>query len=551
MSNLLAVPVVLPLLAGGALMLLRPSKRVRRWLTLAVTAGLVVLPVLIGELLGEGGMLVLRLGGWEPPYGIVFAVDWLGVLMLFFCNLVGFCVVLFAAARTSRTGSPHPYLYTLILFQMAGVNGALSTGDLFNLYVWFEVMLIASYALLAQGGTRRVMKGVPDYMVLNILASVFFLVGIGLTYASFGTLNLAHLGLMVQAGRVPAWLPVLAVVFFVVFATKSAAFPLYFWIYRGYPLASSTVAALLGGLLTKVGIYSFFRVFSLMFPLHPGAGTGWLRGMFFTVGTASILVGVFGAVSRSEWREVLSHHVTSQIGYMMAGIGLWSPLAFAGTLYFTLHNIVVKSSLFLIGGATEAATGTTRLKEQGGLVGTLPAAGVLFLGSAFSLAGLPPMSGFFSKFTLLSAAVLEGGGWGYWVLAAGLVGGLFTLYSMVKIWRLAFQGEPCDVNLAPVAGSLYVGPALLVTASLLMGLGGGPLLSTAERAADQLLDPDVYIGRVLEDSPVGQARLTGGDGQGKGSYARTAPSPAREVPTAGGVDTMDPRVVLSAEEVLP
>jgi len=507
MANLLVVPVVLPLAAGAFLLLVRPPERIRRLLTLAVAAILVALPVLFTRFLGEAGMMVLRLGGWEPPFGIVFAVDWLSILMLFFCNLVGLCVVIFAAVRFAGPGPPRPYLHALLLFQIAGVNGALSTGDLFNLYVWYEVMLIASYALVARGGTRRTMKGVPDYMVMNVLASLLFLVGVGLTYASFGTLNLAHLGWMVQRGPVPGWMPALAMVFFVVFASKSAAFPLYFWIYRGYPRASCTVAALLGGLLTKVGIYSFLRVFPLMFPLDRAAVTGWARGVFYIVGALSILVGVFGALSRSEWREILSHHVTSQIGYMIAGIGLWTPLALAGTLYFTLHNIVVKSGLFLLGGIGEAATGSTRLKSQGGLLAVVPAAGVLFAVASFSLAGLPPMSGFFSKFVLFSAAVRVGGLSGYGLLAVGVVGGLFTLYSMVKIWRFAFQGTPASGGTSrPVAGGLYVGPAVLVIVSLLMGVGGGGLMNATSRAAHQLLHPASYVQRVLRDSPVLRTR---------------------------------------------
>lgn len=503
MVNLLAGPIVLPLLVGALLLVFRPPEHMKRLCAVATTCLLLVLPVLFGRLMSSEGVLSLQVGGWEPPFGIVLAVDWLSVLMLFFCNLVGFCVVLYACFRSTGPASLRPYFYALILFQLAGVNGALSTGDLFNLYVWYEVMLIASYALVARGGGRATMKGMPDYVVLNVLASVLFLVGVGLTYASFGTVNLAHLGLLVQRGHVPDWMAPLAMVFFVVFATKSAAFPLYFWIYRGYPVASSTVAALLGGLLTKVGIYSFLRVFTLMFPGQFGVGVGWTRGVFYVVGTASILVGVFGAVSRREWRNILSHHITSQIGYMIAGIGLWTPLALAGTLYFTLHNIVVKSSLFLIGGVTGMRTGTTRLKSQGGLLATLPFAAGLFVVASFSLAGLPPMSGFFSKFALFRAAVNVAGPWGYWVLTAGVVGGLFTLYSMVKIWRLAFMGSsPEDAAEHAVPGGVYTGPGLLVVASLLMGLAGGPIMHLASRASHQLLNPGSYIGHVLRTSPV-------------------------------------------------
>ncbi|MFB6344848.1 MAG: complex I subunit 5 family protein [bacterium] len=439
MNNFLILPVLLPLLTGALMVAFRPSDRIKRRLAGLCVSLIMVSVAYIGVRLGPEGILMLRFGSWQPPFGIVFTVDWLSVIMLAFLNLIGFSVVIYSYFKGDDDSDRSSYYYTLIMFQLAGVNGALSTGDLFNLFVWYEVMLISSYALFAQGGYRKKIKGVPDYIVINILSSSLFIVAIAMTYASFGTLNLAHLGQLVQQGHTEAYMTTLAVLFFVVFGTKAAVFPLYFWLFRAYPLASAPIAALFSGLLTKVGIYSMLRVFPLMFSEQFASGS-FLRVLFYLVGAASILFGVFGALSRHEWKDILSHHITSQIGYMVIGIGLWTSAALAATIFYVVHNVVVKSCLFLISGMTEDYTGTSVLKKQGGLVTRTPYVAGLFLTSSLALAGIPPLSGFFAKMTVFYEALSIASHWAYFAVIVGLVGGVFTLYSMVKIWRKSFLG---------------------------------------------------------------------------------------------------------------
>jgi multicomponent Na+:H+ antiporter subunit D len=447
-------------------------------------------------------VIYLRLGDWYPPFGIVLAVDWLSIFMLLFMNLVGLSVVIYSVFKEKRGDGESPYFYPLLLFQIAGVNGALTTGDLFNLFVWFEVMLIASYALLAQGSDRAKIKGIPDYVVINILSSALFLFAIGLTYASYGTLNFAHLGQLVQSGYEPAWSTSLAVLFFLVFGTKAAVFPLYFWMFRAYPLASFPVVGLFGGLLTKVGIYSMLRVFPLMFPGEFAAPGSFFRVLLYLVGAASILFGVFGALSRHEWRDILSHHITSQIGYMVIGVALWSTAALAATIFYVVHNVVVKSCLFLIGGMTDDFVGSTILKKQGGLIYNIPFVGALFLTAGLALAGLPPLSGFFAKMTLFYSAFAVTGPWAYFAVSVGIIGGLFTLYSMIKIWRVGFLGEIDEERSGTIRGGLFVAPILLVVTSVLMGFFAGTVMDYARVASRQLKNPDQYIGTVMEGSPV-------------------------------------------------
>lgn len=505
MNNILILPVLIPLLTGAIIVLWRPSDRIKRRL-----AGLAVLLLMgciwaIGQRVSTEGVLLLRFGDWQPPFGIVFAIDWLSVLMLGFLNLIGLCVVLYSFFKQRSGSDQSPYYYSLMMFQLAGVNGALSTGDLFNLFVWYEVMLISSYALLAQGGYRNKIKGVPDYVVINLTSSALFLVAIAFTYASFGTLNLAHLGQLIQSGHSQPWMTPLAVLFFVVFGTKAAVFPLYFWLFRGYPVASAPVAALFGGLLTKVGIYSMLRVFPLMFPGQFSGPGSFLRVVFYLVGAASILFGVFGALSRHEWKDVLSHHITSQIGYMIVGIGLWSSAAIAGTLFYVVQHTVVKSGLFLIGGMTEDYTHTTVLERQGGLLSQLPLVAGLFLTAGLALAGLPPLSGFFAKMTVFYEAFNIASRWAYFVVVVGLVGGLFTLYSMIKIWRKSFMGESSEEEPAgEINRGLYLGPTILVITSILLGIFGGTVMKYTRKASEQIKNPHNYISTVMQGSPLNQ-----------------------------------------------
>lgn len=503
MSNFLVLPVLIPLITGALMVLLRPSNRIKRRLAgLGVTLLMVAIGY-IGLRVSAEDVLLLRLGEWEPPFGIVFAVDWLSVVMLVFLNLIAFSVILYSFFKERNGSGESPYFYSLMMFQIAGVNGALCTGDLFNLFVWYEVMLISSYALLAQGGYRKKIKGVPDYIVINIVSSSLFLVALGLTYASFGTLNMAHLAQLIQNGHGHAWMTPLAVLFFLVFGTKAAVFPLYFWLFRGYPVASTPVVALFSGLLTKVGVYSMLRVFPLLFAGQFDGTATFLKVLFYLVGAASILFGVFGALSRHEWKDVLSHHITSQIGYMIVGIGLWSTAAFAMALYYLVQAAVAKSGLFLIGGMTEDYTGTTVLKKQGGLLTRIPFVSGLFLLAGLALAGVPPFSGFFAKMTYIFAAFEIATRWAYFVAGVGLLGGLFTLYSMIKIWRKSFLGEVDEERaVGSINRGLYLGPALLVTTSILLGIFVGPVMNYMRKASEQMKNPEVYIETVMEDSPM-------------------------------------------------
>ena len=294
----------------------------------------------------------------------------------------------------------HPLFHVLLM----GVSMAFLTGDLFNLYVAFEVMLMASFVLLSLGGERAQLEGAVKYVTLNLLSSAVFLAAVGVLYGVAGTLNLADLALAVQRGTAPGLVTTLACLFLVAFGIKAAVFPLFFWLPASYHTPPVAVSALFAGLLTKVGVYALVRAFTLVFT----GDTALTHGLILAVAVLTMVTGVLGAAAQFEFRRVLSFHIVSQIGYMVLGLGLFTPLALAGTVFYLIHHIVVKTNLFLVAGIVKRLGGTLDLGSLGGLYRRRPALALLFLVPAFSLAGIPPLSGFWGKLVLVKAGLDSG-----------------------------------------------------------------------------------------------------------------------------------------------
>jgi multicomponent Na+:H+ antiporter subunit D len=349
------------------------------------------------------------------------------------------------------------------------------------------------------GNERGQLEGGMKYVTLNLMSSALFLAGVGLLYAATGSLNMAELAVLVERPEHAGIVPVVAMLFLVAFGIKAAIFPLFFWLPASYHTPPPAVAALFAGLLTKVGVYALLRVFTLLFQQET-----WLtHTTIVIIAGATMLTGVLGAAAQSEIRRVLSFHIVSQIGYMILGLGLLSPMAVAGAVFYIVHHIIVKTNLFLVGGVVERMYGTGALKSVGGLYRSSPMLAALFLIPALSLAGVPPLSGFWSKFILIKAGLdLEA----MTVTAVALLVSLLTLFSMTKIWAEAFwkplpDGTAVDplttrerwTLLGPIAGL-----ALLTVG---IGLVAEPVYEVAVRAAEQLLDPQGYIHAVLGARP--------------------------------------------------
>lgn len=503
MNLLLVLPIVLPLTTAAASLLAWRRRSVQRWLSLAGTATLLGVALLLLASIWQSGIQATQIGNWPAPFGITLVADLFSAMMVVLTGVMGLAATVYSLAGMDSRRESFGY-YPLLQILLLGVCGAFLTGDLFNLYVWFEVMLIASFVLLALGGERAQLEGAIKYVTLNLISSAFFLTAVGLLYGTVGTLNMADVALQFRTLTRPDLVMPLAVLFLGAFGVKAAIFPLFFWLPASYHTPPVVVTALFAGLLTKVGVYALVRVFTLLF-IQDSSPT---QTLILIIAGLTMVTGVLGAVAQTEFRRLLSFHIVSQIGYLLMGLGLFTPLALAGTVFFMAHVIFAKSALFLISGITYILAGTYDLKKLGGLYHAYPGIALLFLVPALSLAGIPPLSGFWAKFTLVRAGLeFEQ----YAIVATSLSVSVLTLFSMMKIWAEAFwkekprgEGEAIteiDRPLRSPPWLLLAPPAGLAALTVAIGVGAEPVFILALRAAEQLLHPGDYTRTVLGGVP--------------------------------------------------
>lgn len=495
MKFLLVLPVVIPLATAALLFLLRGRVSTQRRVSVAGTLALLVSSLVLLLVVWRHGIQAVSIGNWDPPLGIPLVADLFSSIMVVLAGLMGAAVGVYSLWNVDVGRQSFGY-FPLMHILLMGVCGAFLTGDLFNLYVWFEVLLIASFVLLVLGGDKAQLEGALKYVSLNLLASGLFLAGVGIIYAAVGTLNMADLARKLdefQGDRVPA---VLAMLFLVAFGIKAAIFPLFFWLPASYHTPPVAVSAIFAGLLTKVGVYALIRVFTLLFVQE----IAFTHTLLLVLAALTMATGVLGAVAQNEFRRILAFHIVSQIGYMIMGLALYTPLGLAGSIFYLIHHIVVKTNLFLISGVSSRLRGTEVLKNLGGLYHSQPGLAVLFLISALSLAGLPPLSGFFGKLILVRAGLEIGE---YAVVATAVVVSLLTLFSMSKIWIEVFWkplpgGSSSETARDPGVWRLLPPIILLALVTVAIGLGAGPVYALSAQAAEQLLHPDEYIRTVLK-----------------------------------------------------
>jgi multicomponent Na+:H+ antiporter subunit D len=508
-GGLLALPVAVPLLAA-ALLVFVPHRGAWHQVTgVGASAAVLALSVvLLAHTAGGGAVLSHNVSGWLPGVAIMFVADTFSALML----VVTGVIVVSCLAYAFATGDAGHRLFTpLVLMLSAGVYGAYLTADLFNLFVFIEVMLAPSYVLIVlAGGAKRVAAG-RTYLTVNLLGSTILLAGIGLVYGLAGTVNL---GMLAGSARESTAMAVAAGVILVAMAVKAALVPVHGWLPRAYPYAAPAVTALFSGLLTKVGVYAIFRIYAVIYEGDPAYG--WI---IIAAALLSMVVGVLGAVGETTMRGILSFHMISQIGYMILGPGLFAlsggdprvaQLGLAAGIFYLLHHILVKAALLVCAGTVETTYGTGTLARLGGLVNRAPLLAVAFMVAAMSLAGVPPLSGFVAKLTIVRAAIVADHWLAYVAAVAAVLVGLLTLLSMVKIWNGAFWGhdgeatwdEPADTGATATMARVrpkfaLVAPALVLAGfSVVLGIGAQPLLAAAEAAAAGLVDISGYVAAV-------------------------------------------------------
>lgn len=442
MSELVALPVVIPLLAAGITLMLGRFPRTQA--SVAVASLTAVLGVSLALLIDVGlhGPLAVDVGGWPAPFGIVLVADGLATLMLVVAAVVTLGVLIYSVGQGNAAGdadTPVSIFYPTYLIMAAGVSDAFVAGDLFNLYVGFEILLAASYVLLTLGGTESRIRAGVTYVLVSLVSSVIFLVGIGFVYGATGTVNMAQLS--VRLAQLPPDVQMLLhITLLVAFGIKAAVFPLSFWLPDSYPTAPAPVTAVFAGLLTKVGVYAMIRTETVLFP------DGRLNTALMMVAGLTLLVGILGAIAQTDIKRLLSFTLVSHIGYMVFGIALGSRAGVAAAIYYVVHHIIVQTGLFLAAGLIERRSGSTSLLRLGGLAKLSPVLGVLFFIPAVNLGGIPPLSGFLGKLGLFEAGA-EAGGWlAYALIGAGALTSLLTLYVIGRVWNYAFWRDPIDAK---------------------------------------------------------------------------------------------------------
>jgi multicomponent Na+:H+ antiporter subunit D len=438
------VPFAAPLIIPLAIAIAGLGMRGHRGQGVLAVVGALLLTLAAGWLTWDvwaNGVQVVQAGSWPAPFGISLVADLFAAIMVSLAAVIGLAAVVYSTATIDETRERQGY-YPLVFILLMGVCGAFLTGDLFNLYVWFEVLLIASFVLLVLGGGPPQMEGALKYVLMNLVASLLFLSAVGLLYGAVGTLNMADLSQKLQ-GDNSAYVTAVAMLLLLAFGIKSAMFPLFFWLPASYHTAPAAVAALFAGLLTKVGVYALIRVFTLVF----SEDTGHVGSLLLWGSVLTMVVGVLGAVSHNDIKRILSFHIISQIGYMTLGLALFTSAALAASVFYIGHHIIVKANLFLVAGIIRRVGGTYSLTGLGGLMRSRPLLAVLFFIPAFSLGGIPPLSGFVAKFALVRATFQAEE---YVAGGVALAVGLLTLLSMSKIWSEAFMKPlPDGASLRP------------------------------------------------------------------------------------------------------
>ncbi|MFH0877668.1 MAG: proton-conducting transporter membrane subunit [Candidatus Omnitrophota bacterium] len=426
--------VILPL-AGAFLISLagRHRKGLPDWLGNLTTAGLLVISVLSVKIAASGA-LVTSVGGWKPPFGIVLVLDGLTSFMLVTVNLVAFAISIYSINYMERFTSKWKF-YTLFLLMLAGMNGVLVTGDLFNLFVFLEIASVASYALVAFGTERQELEAAFKYAIMGSVGSLFILLGIVFLYGFTSTLNMADMAMFLANKGSSQIILLVSVLFIMGFGLKAALVPFHAWLPDAHPSAPAPISAMLSGVLIKsLGVYALCRVFFNIFGI-----TAQVSSVLMFLGALSMVIGVFLAIGQWDLKRLLAYHSISQIGYVVLGIGLGTPLGLLGGLFHLFNHSIFKSLLFLNSGAVEYATGTRDLQKMGGLMTRMPVTGATTLTASMAIAGIPPFNGFWSKLIIIIAAVQAGRlGYAFWAVVASFL----TLASFTKVMKYAFFGTP-------------------------------------------------------------------------------------------------------------
>ncbi len=491
MINLLLFPILLPFFFAMILMLFPKRRYLQRvGALIALLTTLIASSFLLIKVKSDG-IQAITLGSWPAPFGISMVSDMLSVLLVLSSTLIAIIVVWYSFTSIDKERESFFY-YPAILFMLTGVNGAFTTGDIFNMFVFFEVLLMSSYLLIVLGGEKVQLRESIKYILVNVISSALFVVTVAYLYSVIGTLNMADIAVKIAQVNQPGIITVIAVLFLMVFGLKGAIFPLYFWLPSSYAAPPIPVLALFGALLTKVGVYAIMRTYTLFFTLDQS----FTHELLMILSILTIISGSIGALAYFDVKKIIIYNIIIAVGVILFGASQMNTAALMGSVFYLIHDILIKGALFLLIGVIIAITGTSNLRKMGGLIKTYPMLGWTYLIAAFGLAGIPPLSGFIGKLLIVQGGFEEGNLWGsILILGSSLV----VLLSVIRIFIYAFWGTPVEIT--PISKKHYHGlflPALvLVGISVVYGIGSEWLVPYMEDAATTMLNPSHYIKAVL------------------------------------------------------
>ena len=499
MSNLIILPLFFQLVLAIVLLFFWRNIAVQKLISIVGSIVAVVIAAgLFSEVYGQR-ILTMQAGDWQAPFGISFVADTFSTTMILLASVSSLAVTVFSSVTIKKARMKYGY-FPSFHFLIFGLNGAFLTGDIFNLYVWFEVIIISSFVFITLGGKKVQIEGAVKYFTLNFLASMIFLTAIAVLYGLVGSLNMADLAGKIQTVRNQGLVQVIAILFLIGFGIKSAIFPLYFWLPDSYHTPQAAISSIFAGLLTKVGIYALLRVFSLIF-----IPDEFIKNLMVILGGLTLFSGGLGAVVQTNMRKMFSYLIVCHIGYMIGGLGMFTTAALTGAIFYLVHDIIVKTNLFLAGGVVYKITGEVNMKRMGGLYDKYPAISILIAIPLFSLVGVPPLSGFWPKINLMQESFTTAR---YFLLGCFIFGSFITLFVIARFWSEAFWKARVEGEQKPHVKYydqmtrrekvLLVGPVVFLSlVTLYIGLGAENIYRLSQHIASELVNTSSYVNAVL------------------------------------------------------
>lgn len=488
MSNLLVLPIIIPVIFSIINIFIGKNPILKR-MTALLAALLTTIAALINLILVmKHGVILLELGNWPIPYSITLTVDALSAMFVLTSSLVTMLIIVYSYQSIGIERERY-YYYASVLFMLTGLNGAFSTGDIFNLFVFFEVFLMASYVLMIIGGTKIQLQESIKYILVNVISSSFFVLAIAMLYSVVGSLNMADISEKIRVFEYQPISTVIAILFIFVFATKAGMFPLYFWMPGAYYAPPIPILAFFGALLTKVGVYAIIRVYTLFFPTENVGIVLLYLGLF------TVIFGCFGALAYVDMKKIIIYNIMIAIGVIITGVSFLTKDSMLGASYYVFHDIIIKAALFMLVGVIIHITGKNNMNEIGGMIKSHPLLGWTFFVATLSLAGIPPLSGFYGKYFIVKAALAEGNVFAAVII---LVSSLVVLYSVMRIFINVFFGEAkiTTYNKKPY-NKLLITSILMTLIAIGFGLFADSLYPIMDAASESMVHPETYT-KVLE-----------------------------------------------------